>query len=193
MGWLKNQLMRWSSKPWVVFKQDGDGKMTNVQYNSSFVDDLRKALADELSRHGSYMTDDEVVALWIARRNHENEHPDLKIMHSGINKDGTLGIRLEWNDAFIHMLRANGFDAEDEETAVQSYLASIARDNADELPVQQHEAISNDAPLMRSDIITHATEDVGAILDSMDENIVKDIERELRRRAARRGGRNRPK
>lgn len=188
MRWLKKLFMGMSTRPWVEY-DIVDGKMVNLAWNHKFVANVREALVEELARQGTYKTDEEVVALWAARRNHENEHPDLKVMHSGINPDGTLGLRLEWNDAFIKMLRNNGFDSEDEETMVQAYLASIARDNAAaDLPVQQQEALSNDEPAYMENVITAAT-DVNALLDDLPDNIVKDLESELRRRAARRGGR----
>lgn len=182
--------MGFSSQAWVDLREV-DGKLTAHAWNKAFIADLRKSLEEELVRQGTYKTDQEVVDLWLARRNHESEKPVLNVVHTSINKDGTLNLRLEWNDAFIKMLRDNGFDAEDEDTLVQSYLASIARENAGvDLPAQQQQAMDDDAPAMMQNIITHAAAtDVNALLDDLPSDIVKDLERELRRRAQMRGGR----
>ena len=44
-----------------------------------------------------------------------------------------LGVRLEWNDAFIVFLKENGINGTDEEQIVQKYIALLLRDTADKL------------------------------------------------------------
>lgn len=44
-----------------------------------------------------------------------------------------LGVRLEWNDAFIVFLRENGINGTDQEQVVQKYIALLLRDTADQL------------------------------------------------------------
>ena len=44
-----------------------------------------------------------------------------------------LGVRLEWNDAFIAFLKENGISGTDEEQTVQKYIALLLRDTADKL------------------------------------------------------------
>lgn len=44
-----------------------------------------------------------------------------------------LGVRLEWNDAFIAFLKENGINGTDEEQTVQKYIALLLRDTADKL------------------------------------------------------------
>lgn len=44
-----------------------------------------------------------------------------------------LGIRLEWNDAFVAFLKENGINGTDQEQVVQKYIALLMRDAADRL------------------------------------------------------------
>lgn len=44
-----------------------------------------------------------------------------------------LGVRLEWNDAFIAFLKENGITGADQEQVVQKYIALLLRDTADRL------------------------------------------------------------
>lgn len=123
----------YSKQPWskLNFKDD---KICSVAYNKAFVDTLRASLHEELTI-GTYKTDQEVVDLWMARRNYEAEPPKLEVLHSAIDSQGRLNLKLNWNDAFIRMLRAHDFEGETEDQIIQAYLASIARDNAEGTPL----------------------------------------------------------
>lgn len=44
-----------------------------------------------------------------------------------------LGVRLEWNDAFIVYLKESGINGTDQEQVVQKYIALLLRDTADRL------------------------------------------------------------
>lgn len=172
---------RYSKVPWCEY-DTVNGQLSNVAYNSAFIAEVRESLKDTLSV-GTFKTDQEVIDLWQARRSFEAEQPNLEVVHSGIDEDGKLQLKLSWNNAFIRMLKQHGFDAEDEDTIIQAYLASIARENADELPPQQSEALPDAAPAP-SRII--AANNIADALDDLDPDTVREIERELRSRAQRR-------
>lgn len=44
-----------------------------------------------------------------------------------------LGVRLEWNDAFINYLKENGINGTDQEQVIQKYIALLLRDAADKM------------------------------------------------------------
>ncbi len=182
---FKSFLKRFSTQPWCEFDEDADKQIVSIAYNPAFVNDVRKSLGTELA--GSYKTDQEIINLWKARRNYESEKPHLEVIHSSIAEDGKLSLKLSWNDAFIRMLKAHGFDGEDEDTIIQAYLASIARENTDGTPAQQLEAVSNDEP-MPSRVIT-AANNIADALDDLPPETVREIERELRSRAQKRRAR----
>lgn len=179
---LNSFFKRFSDQPWSEYDV-ADGQLSNIAYNAAFVKKLRESLKEELAI-GSYKTDQEVVALWQARRGYESESPNLEVVHSGIGEDGKLQLKLSWNDAFIRMLKVNGFDGEDEDTIIQAYLASIARENADGTPAQQFDAVPNDEP-MPSRTIAAAT-NIADALDDLPPDTLREIERELRSRAQKR-------
>jgi stringent starvation protein B len=160
-SWFKSA----SSAPWSEHDVI-DGKIANLAYNKAFVQELRESFREELI--STYRTDAEVAAMWVARRNYEAEDPIMEVEHSSIGADGKLNLKLKWNDAFIRMLRSHGFGGETEDIIVQAYLASIARDNADGVPLPVEE---------------DGTTSVKKALDSLDEETARELEREIRKRA----------
>lgn len=157
----------YSKQPWSEF-DTVDGKISNVAYNTAFVATLRESMHEELMI-GTHRTDQEVIDLWVARRNYEVEPPKLEVLHSAIDEHGKLNLKLSWNDAFIKMLQAHDFTGSSEDEIIQAYLASIARDNADGVPLPVEE---------------DGTTSIAKALDTLDEESQRQLELELRARRA---------
>lgn len=68
---------------------------------------------------------------YIARMK-ESTDPWVDVIADVKDSNG-LGVRLEWNDAFIAYLKENGITGTDQEQIVQKYIALLLRDTADRL------------------------------------------------------------
>jgi hypothetical protein len=58
--------------------------------------------------------------------------PWVEVMADVRDSNG-LGIRLEWNDAFVAYLKENGINGTDQDQVVQKYIALLLRDAADKM------------------------------------------------------------
>jgi hypothetical protein len=189
MSWLKAFIHKYilTKAPWSVTTDDGK-TLQVLDYNAAFVQGLREELKDQI--HG-VKTDADVVTLWVGRYNHEREAPRLDVVHGDITADGRVSIKLEWNDAFIRMLQNAGIEGATEDELVRVYLATVtanaARDVDDDL-VMDNAPIPPEA-LARAEggkDTKPSSKDVTAILDSMDPDVLKMFEKDIRSRAARR-------
>lgn len=124
----EKELKKSGSEPWADL-QYSNGKLTVVDYNAAFVTKLRTQFGDLINED---TTDDEVVKLYIDRENIEREEPRLEVLHMGIEDDGQLRIKLDWNKAFIDHLKKNGITGETEDEAIKEYLSRLTTQTADE-------------------------------------------------------------
>lgn len=106
------------------------GKLYVKDYNKAFVDDLRVKLGAELTDD---KTDEEIVNLFVSRENIEQEEPYLNVVHSGIDADGRIKMKLDWNHSFINLLKKNGITGENDEEAIHRYLLLLTHNKMDEL------------------------------------------------------------
>lgn len=109
--------------PWVDIAYV-DGKITVRDYNKAFVGQLRE-------KHGDLTdgkSDAEIVKLFHDRENIEHEEPRLEVLHAGIDEDGIVKMKLDWNQSFIRHLRENGIVGETDEEAIEIYLMMLSRD-----------------------------------------------------------------
>lgn len=176
-----------TSTPWSD-QATIDGKLVVKDYNASYVQTLRAELKDAI--HG-VMTDADVVKLWVDRYNYERETPWLEVVHGEVSPEGRVNVKLEWNDAFIKMLRDAGVEGESEDDMIRVYLASVTSrvdsdiaqaDDVDTTEVQHDPAIQGEKKLPRQP----SDADVDQILEQMDPEILKMFEKNIRRRAAKR-------
>lgn len=129
----EKELKKAGAEPWADLQFSGD-KLVVVDYNPAFVTKLRSQFGDLINDETS---DDDVVKLYVDRENLEREEPRLEVLHLGIEEDGQLKIKLDWNKAFIDHLRKNGITAESEDDAIKEYLSRLTTETADmqgELP-----------------------------------------------------------
>lgn len=126
-AFLKESQKKKDSKPWADFVFQ-DGKLVVRSYNKAFVDDLRIKFGDLVNENS---TDDEIVALYTDRENLANEEPRLEVLHLGIEPDGQLKIKLDWNKSFIDHLRKHGITGETEDEAIKEYLSRLSTETAD--------------------------------------------------------------
>jgi outer membrane protein assembly factor BamA len=120
-------------EPWADL-QFTNGKLIVVDFNEAFVANLRTKLGDLIDEN---MTDEDIVKLYVDRENLEREDPRLEVVQLGIEGDGQLKIKLDWNKAFIDHLRKNGITGETEDDAIKEYLSRLTTATADaegELP-----------------------------------------------------------
>jgi hypothetical protein len=90
-------------------------------------DDARRREELLLEREQNKKTQDEYVA-----KMKLSTDPWVEVMADVKDSNG-LGVRLEWNDAFIAFLKENGINGTDQEQIVQKYIALLLRDTADKL------------------------------------------------------------
>lgn len=129
----EKELKKAGSEPWADL-QFSDGKLEVVDYNAAFVKKLRSQFGDLVNDETS---DADVVKLYVDRENIDREEPRLEVLHLGIEEDGQLKIKLDWNKAFIDHLRKNGITGETEDEAIKEYLSRLTTETADiqgELP-----------------------------------------------------------
>ena len=124
----EKELKKAGSEPWADL-QFTDGKLVVVDYNAAFVKKLRSQFGDLVNDE---TTDEEVVKLYVDRENIDREEPRLEVLHLGIEEDGQLKIKLDWNKAFIDHLRKNGISGETEDEAIKEYLSRLTTETADE-------------------------------------------------------------
>jgi hypothetical protein len=165
--------------PWGVEELSEDGILTVPDFNSGYAAKLRASLPPEIT---SALTDTEVVKLWVERRNHEKQTPKLEVVHSDITEDGQVKLKLEWNDAFIRMLQANGFQGDSEDDLIQNYLHQVTK-NVD---TQMFDEDTAETPLVPRRLPTE--NDIEEVLNNTDPDTLKALEKSIRRRAAQRGG-----
>jgi hypothetical protein len=106
-----------TSTPWADIGYDGK-KLLVKGFNKAFVDEQRNKQGDLCDGK----TDKEIVNLFVDRENVEREDPKLDIIHMGIEADGKIKVKLDWNRAFIRHLQENGISGETEDEAIQAYL-----------------------------------------------------------------------
>jgi hypothetical protein len=76
------------------------------------------------------LAEDERQAVLIADREakRKSSEPWVDITSERHHEDGRFEIEMDWNDAFIKMLRQHGFRGANEEVLVQQWLASIHKE-----------------------------------------------------------------
>jgi len=57
-----------------------------------------------------------------------SNEPYIKIIGDSIDPDRGLELTLDWNDAFIAYLRANGYHGTSEESIIQQWLGKLYAD-----------------------------------------------------------------
>jgi len=160
-------------EPHVIELKDADGKLRVSSWNHAYVRDLRTRLPPELTASA---TDTEVVQLWVDRYNHEHEDPKLNVLHAGIESDGRIKMKLDWNDAFIRLLQERGIQGETEEKMIENYLAMMTRKVDAEL-FDEEEGEAAPRPVIPDE------HDIERELQDMDPEVVRRLEKAIRRRA----------
>ena len=150
-----------------------DGTLSITDWNHAYVKDLRSRFPQELTID---KTDAEVVQLFVDRYNHEHVEPKLEVLHSGIDPDGRIKMKLDWNEAFINLLRERGVKGDTDEKMIENYLAMMTRKvdaelfDEDEGDVPPPGALPGEREIERE-------------LENMDPEVVRRLEKTLRRRA----------
>jgi len=75
-----------------------------------------------------------------------SDEPWVEVLGDRVNSDGMIHIQLDWNDAFIRTLKANGFKGQEDEDIVRKWLAAISQvvsDDIEEQLVEQHGTTPN--------------------------------------------------
>lgn len=61
---------------------------------------------------------------WFRKR---SKTPYFSLVNSEITPDNNVSLELEWNDAFIQVLRKNGYTGVDDEAIIAQYITQISR------------------------------------------------------------------
>lgn len=195
MSWLKNLLRKWVGndpevqkviderlkaleEPKATETKLPDGTLEVTGWNHAYVRDLRTRLPSDLTES---KTDSEVVQLWVDRYNHEHVEPKLEVLHSGIEADGRIKMKLEWNSAFIRQLQERGIAGDTEEKMVENYLAMMTRKvDADVFDEAEGE------PGAPSGARLPEEHEIERELENMDPEMVRRMEKVIRRRSQKR-------
>lgn len=68
----------------------------------------------------------------------DSDKPWVTVVGDAVGEEG-LQVSLDWNDAFIEYLKANGIEGKDDTQIVQYWLAMIAKQQADRLSEERLE------------------------------------------------------
>ena len=98
---LGGSQIAWSNEKYI------DNKLVITKFNPTYANVLRQRMPEDLSKG---LIDSEIVKLNVERINSENEKPFLNVIHSSIDKDNQIQVKLDWNDAFIKSLQKQGFE-----------------------------------------------------------------------------------
>lgn len=123
----EKEILKAGDEPWADLQFSG-GKLVIVDYNQAFVSKLKSSFGDLID---DTSTDEDIVKLYVDRENLDREEPRLEVVHMGIEEDGQLKIKLDWNKAFINHLQKNGISGETEDEAIKAYLARLTTETAD--------------------------------------------------------------
>ena len=168
-----------NKSPWHKERRLDDGKLVIEDFNGAFVASIKAQLSHEIV---GLKTDREIVDLWVARYNHDRESPHLEVIHGSINENGHVNIKLEWNDAFIKMLRDGGLQAESEDDLVRLYLASVTSNVDREFANEQTQEAQ---PKVEEQKVPTEV-DIDKIISNMQPEVLKMFEKNIRSRAQRR-------
>lgn len=146
-----------------------DGKPVVKSYNKAFVEEQRKLLGAVCDGR----SDEDVVKLFIDRDALDREEPRLDILHTGIEEDGRIKMKLDWNRSFINHLRKHGITGETEEQAVQAYLEMITAKEIQDVPLNE---------LYSADQINEAFKELDKELQQEYKDAEKKVEKKPRRR-----------
>jgi hypothetical protein len=180
MQWLKaiwHKYLFGAQQPWAVERKDDVGSLQILDYNHAYVKDLRSRLPEELVQTAN---DAEVIQLWVDRYNHERVEPRLEVIHSGIDQEGRIRMKLDWNHTFIRLLQERGIPGETEEEMVENYLSMMTRQS-------QMDAIMGEMNDGQPQPPEPSEEDIEGVLNTMDPETLRRLERTIRRRAQTRG------
>jgi len=65
---------------------------------------------------------------YLSKELKNSSEPHVKLVSGKFSKENGLEVELDWNDAFIRYLKANGIEAENDEETVRKWLAALSRD-----------------------------------------------------------------
>ena len=98
--------------------------------------ELQEEIEAEKNKNNPEQAEEEFLAEAASALDSESgknsKDPWVTIVGDAIGEEG-LQLSLDWNDAFIKFLRANGVEGSDETQIVQKWLAMIAKQQADRL------------------------------------------------------------
>lgn len=133
MLWLKKlwyHKLGGKATPWVEVKYIPGEQPTAREYNEAY---LQLALSKIPERFRKDWDPTAIVNAYMRNPNREyDEEPYLDVEHLGLARDGTVRMRLDWNNAFIRHLQEHGIDGETEDEAVQKYLQMLVHKQHDE-------------------------------------------------------------
>lgn len=107
------------------------------------VDYLAEKLADyenKLEKLNKLIGDYEDFSIEKAIAKKSNE-PWAGLSVSEVNKDGQVGLKLDWNDEFINYLKRNGINGQSEDDMMAIWFASLVKEWGEEIDKETAEKI----------------------------------------------------
>ena len=107
------------------------------QENYELVTELEKVNEELESANEELAVHREQLSKFDDKRN--SPEPWIEVIGDSIDPVRGLILKLDWNDAFIQYLKENGITGQDEDTAVQKYLALLYQDQAEKVENKVYE------------------------------------------------------
>lgn len=63
---------------------------------------------------------------WWFHKKLKRKEPLVRLISTGTNRDGDITIELDWNDAFVTMLRGNGYVGAADDDVVKRWVSEMS-------------------------------------------------------------------
>jgi hypothetical protein len=102
------------------------------------MDALKDACLADMEAHKQAITAsiDQAITLRTAaekQKRYESEEPYVEIVCERLSTDGSVELNLDWNDAFIRLLKTKGYKAPTEDKLIELWMASLSQNTADNI------------------------------------------------------------
>lgn len=132
-----------SATPWyerIVGSENAIHVAEQYRWNQAFIKDLMKkgfTGTNDIEVFTAYLNkqeqeDRDRIIEEERNKQRNSSEPWVEVVADSFDEDGRISIKLDWNDAFIKLLRGSGFRGATEEQMVQMWLSALQRDATNE-------------------------------------------------------------
>jgi hypothetical protein len=99
-------------------------RVVDLEQNYVELNETVQHVLTTLEEMNQFLRDSKIVH---RNRNTNQEEPYINIFSKGLDESGNLLIEMDWNDAFILMLEASGYDGASEREKVMKWLGTFSK------------------------------------------------------------------